>query len=435
MPTLTSPPAPPPPAAPLARVTECFDCGQFHLVAPLPPRAEARCLRCAAVLHRTRTDPLHRALAWCLAALATYVIAVLLPFMRIDLYGRTRDVMLASGPRQFDRDGMIELAILVGLFTIGVPLVRLLSMAWVLIAPRLPNPPRYLHVVLRLVGTLRVWSMVEVYMLGVFVAYTKLIDIAHVEILAAGYALGALMMLQAGAEANFDREAVWQSLEQRGLVHDPARLATTLEILAHGQVPPDRLIGCPHCAFTINAPSGAICPRCGGRAFARKPNAVARCWALLIAAAILYIPANLLPILTVSEFGTGSPSTILSGVGELARDGMWPLAILVFFASITLPAVKLISLVFVLITTRRRARGQLRGRTTLFRVIEVIGRWSMIDMFMLSVLVGLVRLGFVASVVPNAGATAFVSVVVLTMLASMAFDPRLMWDAAAEQKT
>jgi paraquat-inducible protein A len=243
------------------------------------------------------------------------------------------------------------------------------------------------------------------------------------------------MMLQAGAEANFDREAVWQSLEQRGLVHDPARLATTLETLAHGQVPPDRLIGCPHCAFTVHAPSGAICPRCGGRAFARKPNAVARCWALLIAAAILYIPANLLPILTVSEFGTGSPSTILSGVGELARDGMWPLAILVFFASITLPAVKLLSLIFVLITTRRRARGQLRGRTTLFRVIEVIGRWSMIDMFMLSVLVGLVRLGFVASVEPNAGATAFVSVVVLTMLASMAFDPRLMWDAAAEQTT
>jgi paraquat-inducible protein A len=417
-----------------ARVFACFDCGQFHRLPDMPPKSEARCRRCHAVLQRRKPDPLHRALAWAIAAFAAFVIAATLPFLHIDLYGRTNDIVLGSGPAQLDRDGLWEIGLLVGAFTIAAPAARISGLIAVLVGLRVQRAPRSLHVVFRVIEHLRVWSMLEVYLLGVFVAYTKLLDLAHVDILAAGYALGAVMMFLAATDASFDQEVAWQAMEARGLVHDPAGVAATLQSLGRDTAVPDGLIGCHHCGFVVHGPDGSLCPRCGGSVHVRKPNAIQRCWALLAAAVILYIPANLFPVLTAIKLGSGEPSTILGGVRQLAKSGMYPLAILVFFASITVPAAKLIGLVTVLVSTRAGAKGWLRDRTLMFRIVESIGRWSMIDVFMLSVLVGLVRLGFVASVTPGYGAVAFAGVVVLTMFASMAFDPRLMWDAALAKR-
>ena len=165
---------------------------------------------------------------------------------------------------------------------------------------------------------------------------------------------------------------------------------------------------------------------------ARKPNSIARTWALLIAACILYIPANVLPVMTVVYFGSGEPDTILSGVVLLIQAGMWPIAALVFFASITVPVLKLISLFYLLISVQRRSRRRLRDRTVLYRVVEVVGRWSMVDIFMIAILVALVSLGSIATIEPGPGAIAFASVVIITMIAAMGFDPRLIWDAQEE---
>jgi paraquat-inducible protein A len=178
----------------------------------------------------------------------------------------------------------------------------------------------------------------------------------------------------------------------------------------------------------------APCPRCGARIDPRKRDSFVRCWALVIAAAILYLPANIFPIMTLRSFGTGSPDTILSGVEHLIRAGEWPLALLVFFASITVPVLKISGLSLLLLTSQRGSRWRLRDRTRLYRIIDVIGRWSMIDIFMLSILVAMVQFGWVATVEPGAGAVAFAAVVVLTMFASMSFDPRLMWDRAGENR-
>jgi paraquat-inducible protein A len=165
---------------------------------------------------------------------------------------------------------------------------------------------------------------------------------------------------------------------------------------------------------------------------ARKPNSIARTWALVIAACILYIPANVLPVMTVVYFGSGEPDTILSGVVLLIRAGMWPIAALVFFASITVPVLKLISLFYLLISVQRRSRRRLRDRTVLYRVIEAVGRWSMVDIFMIAILVALVSLGSIATIEPGAGAIAFAAVVVITIIAAMTFDPRLIWDVQEE---
>jgi paraquat-inducible protein A len=135
--------------------------------------------------------------------------------------------------------------------------------------------------------------------------------------------------------------------------------------------------------------------------------------------------------MTVIRFGRGEPNTIMSGVIELIQAQMWPLAILVFLASITVPLIKLAGLILMLVMTGEGSVTRLRDRTRLYRLVDSIGRWSMIDVFMITILVALVRMGFIATVLPGTGAIAFAGVVVLTMFAAASFDPRLMWDAAA----
>ncbi|MCY1400734.1 Paraquat-inducible protein A [compost metagenome] len=170
------------------------------------------------------------------------------------------------------------------------------------------------------------------------------------------------------------------------------------------------------------------CRRCGARLHPRRPNSIVRTWALLCAAAILYIPANLLPIMTVNLFGQGSPATIMGGVIELIHAGMLPIALVVFAASILVPTLKLSGIALLLFSVQRHQRLSARQRIVMFRFIEWIGRWSMLDIFVIAILVALVSFGNLASVEAGSGAMAFAAVVVLTMLAALTFDPRLIWD-------
>jgi len=193
------------------------------------------------------------------------------------------------------------------------------------------------------------------------------------------------------------------------------------------------LILCHACHLLVQAkplPPGcnARCPRCGAKVYLRKPNSLTRTWALTLAAMIMYIPANVLPVMTVVSLGHSEPDTILSGVKALIAADMWPIALLVFFASITVPVLKLISLTYLLLSVQRKSRWRPRDRTVLYRITEAVGRWSMIDIFMISILVALVRLGNIATIEAGPGAIAFASVVVITMFAAMSFDPRLIWD-------
>jgi len=164
----------------------------------------------------------------------------------------------------------------------------------------------------------------------------------------------------------------------------------------------------------------------------RKPDSLARTWALTLTAYILYIPANLLPVMTVMMSGRGEPDTILSGVKALLVGGMWPLALLVFFASITVPVLKLLVLTYLLLSVQFKSRWRPRERTVLYRITESVGRWSMIDIFVIAILAAVVKLGALATIEAGPGAVAFGGVVVVTMFAAMSFDPRLIWDGLDE---
>jgi paraquat-inducible protein A len=159
-----------------------------------------------------------------------------------------------------------------------------------------------------------------------------------------------------------------------------------------------------------------------------------RSWALLIAAIICYVPANLYPVMEVAGPGGSEADTILSGVQAMFAAGWYPVGLLIFFASITVPILKILSLMGLLISVQRRSHWRPRDRAVLYRVVEIIGRWSMLDMFVVSVMVALVQLGAVANVEPRIGATFFACVVVFTIFAAQSFDPRLIWDAMEEER-
>lgn len=395
-----------------ATLRECPDCGLFVRLPSLPRATLARCPRCGAVLCRQRTNPEARALAFATTGLLLLAVAASTPFLRLDMAGQTRQSVMLSGPTTLAALGFDALALVVLATTVLIPSVRLGGIALVLSGLRLRLPRRPLARVFAWDERLAPWSMVEVFLLGAFVAYTKLADLALVQIGPAAYALGALMLATAATDATIDRDALWRALAPHAAPPNPAHP-----------------IGCDVCGLVCDAAEGSFCPRCASRLHRRKPHSLQRTVALLLAAAILYIPANLLPVMTVISFGQGGPNTILSGVEELAAAGMWPLALLVFFASITVPVLKLVGLTGLILATRRGSRRRLRERTVLFRIVDAVGRWSMIDVFMVSILTGLVRLDAIASIIPGPGVMAFCAVVILTMLAAATFDPRLMWDA------
>jgi len=196
------------------------------------------------------------------------------------------------------------------------------------------------------------------------------------------------------------------------------------------------LLVCEVCRLVSRAPSpgsDAHCPRCGAMLHARKPASLARTWAFLITAMILYVPANMLPIMdTSSLFGT-QRDTIVSGVAFLWTSGSFMLAALVFFASVMVPLAKMIALTVLAASVQLRSTRHPRTRTRLYRVIELVGRWSMLDIFVVTMLVALVQVSTLATIHAGPGAAAFGAVVVLTMFAAASFDPRLIWDAQGKK--
>lgn len=191
------------------------------------------------------------------------------------------------------------------------------------------------------------------------------------------------------------------------------------------------VIGCRHCGSVWQgAQADERCGVCDAPLHLRKIDSLNRTWALLIAACIMYIPANLMPVMITRTLFDEQRDTILSGVIYFWTSGEWGLALVVFVASFLVPLFKLAALIILVLSARRRSSWQRLQRAKLYRVIETIGRWSMLDVFVVSVLTGLVKIQGFADVHAGIGIAAFGSVVVLTMLASLAFDPRLIWDDA-----
>jgi paraquat-inducible protein A len=373
----------------------------------------AMCRRCDSTLAGPATGRVESPLAMAGGALLLLLAAIAWPLMTVSSLGAARQSWLHTCVSALWDQGFFSLASLVATFTVALPCVYLLMLIWVLLALRFDfGGP--LGSLFRWVQHLRPWMMIEVYLVGCFVAYSRIKVVATIEIGVGGWCLLGASLLFLLTLTQLDARTVWESL--------PVDAA-----IGKG----NETIACTVCDLIVtDAADGGHCPRCAATLHVRKPDAIRRTTALVITGFLLYVPANVIPVLTTVRLGRSDENTILSGVLELVHNDLWPLAIIVFSASIILPLLKLCGLSWMLIATHLRSRRLLVGRTRFYRMIDLVGRWSNIDVFAVSVLIAALRFGALTEVHAGTGLVAFAAVVIITMVATSVFDTRLMWDVA-----
>lgn len=391
----------------------CSQCDHLHRYQPVDSGGKASCRRCGATLYRHVPDSLDRGIALYLTALVFFVFANAYPFLSLELGGRVEENVLASGGLAMFEMGMGELGILIFLTSIGFPFLTIVGMLYLLIPVRLGCIPPAMGPIYRVLDAISPWSLVSVFMLGVLIAIVKLQDIANVIPGISLYALVGLLLSFAAARASFDPEDLWP----------------VAPMMTSREVRPGDLVNCHTCGLLVEALSRRKhCPRCTAPLHHRKKNSITRTWALLISAAVLIVPANVYPVMTVIQFGQGEPDTILSGILHLIGEGMWGLGLIIFVASIVIPVMKLLILSFLLISVQRKSAWRPRDRAMLYRLSETVGAWSMVDIFLVGILSALVSLDVLSTIRPGIGASFFAAVVVVTLFAAHSFDPRLIWD-------
>jgi paraquat-inducible protein A len=406
----------------------CHECDFLHSIKPLPAGGKALCSRCGGFLYRNIPNSIDRVLALNLTALMLFFMANSFPFISLKASGRIEENVFLSGALALYREGMGELGLLVFATSFLFPLLIIAGMLYILLPLKFHVRPWRMAWVYRLVRGLMPWSLISVFMLGVLISIVKLLDLATVIPGISLFSFVGLMVLFAAAYANLDPSVIWP----------PMRLETAGG--GPGETAAERgLVGCHTCSLLVpesrfDEHGHGDCPRCGSRLHSRKPNSNMRTWALIFTAALLYIPANVYPVMTVIRFGRGDPNTILSGVVHLIEGGMWVLALIILFASVVVPVVKLIVLSYLLVSIRKGSAWRPRDRTFLFRVTEGVGAWSMVDIYVVAILVGLVNFGALSTIRPGIGATFFGAVVVVTMIAAHSFDPRLIWDNLGQKR-
>ena len=416
-----------------ASLVACPHCDLLQHVPELAPGASARCPRCDEELRRHRPDPFGRTLAFAIAAAILYVVANTVPMLGLRAVGHQASTTVFGGVLQLWKDGFGLVALLVLLSAIVAPALQIGLMLAVVAGGSRRTPPRWVGPLLRHQPTATTWSMIEVMLLGVLVALIKIADYATVVPGIALFVLGALIFLLAAIQASFDPEVVWSRIAW-------AAGAAASEREASLRIPPGAtamevgLQRCDVCELLSRPPGGADdgrCPRCDEALTFRKPGAVQQTWAFLVAAAICYVPANVLPVLVTSTVQGTESDTILQGVVLLWSPTGWPLSLIVLIASIMIPSAKLAALAYLLVTVQRGSLRNNRQRGRLYRIVEIIGRWSMVDVFVDTFTAALVQLPPLMSVAPGPGLPFFAAVVVLTMLAAASFDSRLIWDPVA----
>ena len=400
----------------------CHECDFLHSIQPVPAGGKALCIRCGALLYKYVPNSLDRALALHMAAFMLLVMANVFPFLSLKLSGRVEVNVLASGALALYRLGMGEVGLMVFLTGILFPFLSIAGMLYILLPMRFGYRPWRTAPVYRMVKTITPWSMLAVLMLGILIAIVKLRDLATIIPGASLYAFVGLMVVATAANANLDTFLIW-----------PPREPETAGNRAGATAKERGLVSCHTCALLVHETNlddhgHGVCPRCGSALHRRKTNSIARTWALIATATLLYIPANVYPVMTVIQFGRGDPNTILSGVIHLIEAGMYGLGIIIFVASFVVPILKLIVLTFLLVMIQKKSTWRYRDRTFLYRVTEVVGAWSMVDIYVVAILAGLVKLGALSTIRPGIGAAYFGGVVIVTMFAAHSFDPRIIWD-------
>jgi paraquat-inducible protein A len=371
-------------------------------------------------LQKSSRDNTDTTLALVIAGMILFFLVNSFPFLTFRMSGQIQETTLITGIHMFFVQGWWPLGLLVFLATILAPAFHLMGLFYILLPLKFGRMAKGLPLILRTISALQPWNMIEIFMLGILVTVVKLSNDGEITFGISLVALMAFTFVQAAIFYTFHPVLIWEKLDRLSDRH-PEKTSCRSD-----------LIQCHICDLLCytdgNSPNRMSCRRCGAALHRRKHDSVSRTWALVLTAVIFYIPANVFPITNIISFGDYTTDTILSGVIYFVKTGMWPLALIIFTASIFVPLLKLVILCFLLISVQLKTTWRQKDRTRIYRITEAIGRWSMVDIFAITVLIALVDMGAIATVRVEPAALYFAAVVVFTMFAAMSFDPRLIWD-------
>ncbi|MGH8290127.1 MAG: paraquat-inducible protein A [Steroidobacteraceae bacterium] len=399
----------------------CPDCGTLEEIPRLLPRDTAVCIRCHSELEKTNGRSIGAALACALATLVLLVPVNVLPLLRVDIFGMHSQNITAEGVAQLWGRGWFWLAGLSALFIIALPFLRFGLLSAVLGALTLKRRPAWLGAAFRWAVWLDPWAMVDVYLLAGCVGYYRLenIDQAHITIELGGACFIAAAFLTMLSRATLDARTVWRAIGGETRVRSG-----------------EQMLACTTCDLVQPlSREGGRCPRCGAKLRVRKLDAVAWTAALLIAALVLIFPANLYPMNISNHLGQQVRYTIMTGIQDLFKAGLYPLGVLILCTSILTPAAKIFAIGWCVLSVWRGSRRHLVAKTRILRLVAEMGRWSKTDPFAIVFFVPLIHFGTLGNEDAGWGATAFMMMTFLTMVASVTFDPRLMWDLAGPTAT
>ena len=397
-------------------------CPQCDLLVAIPEIAvgqKAKCPRCHTTLTSRWKEPRRRPIAYAVSALFMLLLSNLFPFVNMKVAGLGSEVTLIQIPQVLVSDDYASMA---SLFMILVQLMPALGMMFIIILCQGTSIPSHWQIsIARNYFRLKAWCMVEIFLAGVLVSFVKLMAYGDVGVGTSFYPFVLFCILQLRAFQCTDRYWIWQQVAPAPKLEMPLRVGESG--LSQG------LRSC-HCCMAILPVDQKQCGRCDTSGHARRKNSLQWTMALLITSIFLYIPANLLPIMITQVLGTPMPSTIMAGVVLLWSEGSYPVAMVILIASIMVPTLKMIAIGWLCWDANSNKEIDRERLHVIYEVVEFVGRWSMIDVFVIAVLSALVRMGQLMSIYPDIGALLFASVVILTMFAAMTFDPRLIWDRA-----
>jgi len=382
---------------------------------------KANCPRCGVTLTTQWDAPRQRPTAYALVALFMLLLSNLFPFVNMKVAGITSEVTLMEIPGVMFSEDYVSLGTLFMLFVQLVPAFCLITI--LLLVNRVVLPRRLKHGMARIFFQLKTWGMAEIFLAGVLVSFVKLMAYGDIGIGSSFIPWCLFCILQLRAFQCVDRRWLWDDLAPMPVLTTPLKVG----------VPGIRqgLRSCRCCTAILPA-NTLQCPRCETRGYVRRKNSLQWTLALLFTAILLYFPANILPIMITDLLGDKMPSTILAGVILLWSEGSYPVAMVIFIASILVPTLKMIAIGWLCWDAKGHGQRDSERMHLIYEVVEFVGRWSMIDVFVIAVLSSLVRMGGLMSIYPAMGALMFALVVIMTMFAAMTFDPRLSWDREPE---
>lgn len=426
----------------ISELLACPDCDLLMEKKIPAPGQKTVCPRCGHILERYKRDTVLRSLALALTGLLLYFPAIFMPLMTFNKLGLSESGSVLETIIEFFIKDYFFVAVIVLFSAVIFPFVKLSLLVTVSFCLMAEKHLTFLAKLFRAHNLLDEWAMVEVYLLGIMVTIIKMYQSTEIIYNTGFFCFIGLVILTIASSAAISREHFWDLIETRGGEIRPSGINETIKQITPISNPTaaeNNLILCRDCGklqhYQHDASEKTFCLRCGVTLHLRKPASVARTWALIVSAALFFLPANYLPIMRVEFLGIPSNSTILDGIKLFFEDGSYGIAIIILTASILIPIFKIIGMAIVLLTIKFERPVYLRQKATMFRCIEFIGRWSMLDIFVIALLGVFVNFGFLTSIEAAPAATYFCFVVLATMLAAITFDPRIMWDLTTRQRS